>query len=32
METNSPEDAEIIVQKLPSDMGIHRIDRKGNLL
>jgi len=31
METNSPEDAEIIVQKLPSDMGIHRIDRKGTL-
>jgi len=31
METNSPEDAEIIVQKLPSDMGIHRMDRKGTL-
>lgn len=31
MKTNSPEDAELIVQKLPSDMGIHRIDRKGTL-
>jgi len=31
MKTNSPEDADLIVQKLPSDMGIHRIDRKGTL-
>lgn len=31
METNSPEDADLILQKLPSDMGIHRIDRKGTL-
>jgi len=30
-ETSSPEDAELLVQKLPSDMGIHRIDRKGTL-
>lgn len=29
--TNSPEDAEVIVQKLPSDIGIHRIARKGTL-
>ena len=28
---NSPEDAEIILQKLPSDMGIHRNPRKGTL-
>lgn len=31
VKTNSPEDADLIVQKLPSDMGIHRIDRKGTL-
>ena len=31
METNSPDDADLILQKLPSDMGIHRIDRKGTL-
>lgn len=31
MKTNSPEDADLVVQKLPSDMGIHRIDRKGTL-
>ena len=31
MKTNSPEDAELIVQKLPSDMGIHRNPRKGTL-
>lgn len=31
MKTNSPEDAEIIVQKLPSDIGIHRNPRKGTL-
>jgi arginase family enzyme len=31
MKTKSPEDADLIVQKLPSDMGIHRIDRKGTL-
>lgn len=29
--TNSPEDAELIVQRLPSDMGIHRNPRKGAL-
>lgn len=28
---NSPEEAEIIIQKLPSDMGIHRNPRKGTL-
>ncbi|MFB6116559.1 MAG: arginase family protein [Candidatus Nanosalina sp.] len=28
---NSPQDAEIILQKLPSDMGIHRNPRKGTL-
>lgn len=28
---NSPEDAEIIIQKLPCDMGIHRNPRKGTL-
>ena len=28
---NSPEDAEVIIQKLPSDMGIHRNPRKGTL-
>ncbi len=31
MKTDSPEDADLILQKLPSDMGIHRIDRKGTL-
>lgn len=31
MKINSPEDAELIVQKLPSDMGIHRNPRKGTL-
>lgn len=31
MKVNSPEDAEIIVQKLPSDIGIHRNPRKGTL-
>ena len=28
---NSPQDAKIIIQKLPSDMGIHRNPRKGTL-
>lgn len=28
---NSPEDSEIIIQKLPCDMGIHRNPRKGTL-
>lgn len=28
---SSPEDAEVIVQKLPCDMGIHRNPRKGTL-
>lgn len=28
---NSPQDAQIIIQKLPSDMGIHRNPRKGTL-
>jgi agmatinase len=31
MRTNSPEEAEIIIQKLPCDMGIHRNSRKGTL-
>ena len=31
METNSPEEAETIIQKLPCDMGIHRNPRKGTL-
>lgn len=31
MKTNSLEEADLIIQKLPSDMGIHRIDRKGTL-
>lgn len=30
-EVNSPEDAEVIIQKLPCDMGIHRNPRKGTL-
>jgi len=29
MRTNTPEDSELIVQKLPSDIGIHRNPRKG---
>lgn len=31
MRTSSPGDAELIVQKLPCDMGIHRNPRKGTL-
>lgn len=31
VEVKTAEDADLIVQKLPSDMGIHRIDRKGTL-
>lgn len=31
MRVNSPQEADIIVQKLPSDMGIHRNPRKGTL-
>lgn len=31
MKTKSPEDAEIVVQKLPCDIGIHRNARKGTL-
>ncbi len=31
MKTRSPEEAEILVQKLPCDMGIHRNPRKGTL-
>ncbi|MFB6144414.1 MAG: arginase family protein [Candidatus Nanohaloarchaea archaeon] len=31
MRTNSPEDAEVVLQKLPSDIGIHRNPRKGTL-
>lgn len=31
METSKPEESEIIVQKLPSDMGVHRNPRKGTL-
>ena len=31
MRTRSPEDAEVTVQKLSSDMGIHRNPRKGTL-
>jgi agmatinase len=31
METNTPEEAEVIIQKLPCDMGIHRNPRKGTL-
>lgn len=30
-QVNSPSDAEVIIQKLPSDMGIHRNPRKGTL-
>lgn len=29
--TNTPSEAELIIQKLPSDMGIHRNPRKGTL-
>lgn len=28
---NSPQDADVLIQKLPSDMGIHRNPRKGTL-
>jgi agmatinase len=28
---NSPQEAEILIQKLPSDMGVHRNPRKGTL-
>lgn len=31
METNSPDDTDVLIQKLPSDMGIHRNPRKGTL-
>lgn len=31
MKTNTPEEAETLIQKLPSDMGIHRNPRKGTL-
>jgi len=31
METKKPDEAEIIIQKLPSDIGIHRNSRKGTL-
>lgn len=31
METNSPDDANLLVQKLPCDVGIHRNPRKGTL-
>ncbi len=31
MRTNKPSEADLIVQKLPSDMGIHRNPRKGTL-
>ncbi|MFQ3307800.1 MAG: agmatinase [Candidatus Nanohaloarchaea archaeon] len=31
MKTNTPEEADLIIQKLPSDMGIHRNPRKGTL-
>lgn len=31
MRTTKPEDADLIIQKLPSDMGIHRNPRKGTL-
>jgi hypothetical protein len=30
-QVNSPSDAEVIIQKLPSDMGVHRNPRKGTL-
>jgi agmatinase len=31
MKTNAPNDSDTIIQKLPSDMGIHRNPRKGTL-
>ena len=31
MKTNKPDDAEALIQKLPSDIGIHRNPRKGTL-
>lgn len=31
MKTNKPEEAQALIQKLPSDMGIHRNPRKGTL-
>lgn len=31
MKVNSPEDADLILQKVPSDIGMHRIDRKATL-
>lgn len=31
MRTNKPEEAQALIQKLPSDMGIHRNPRKGTL-
>jgi arginase family enzyme len=31
MKTNSPSEAEVIIQKLPCDMGIHRNPKKGTL-
>ncbi len=31
MRTNKPSEADLIIQKLPSDMGIHRNPRKGTL-
>lgn len=31
MKTNQPEEGEVLIQKLPSDMGIHRNSRKGTL-
>lgn len=31
MNTNKPEEAKALIQKLPSDMGIHRNPRKGTL-
>lgn len=31
MRTNTPEEADVIIQKLSSDMGIHRNPRKGTL-
>ncbi len=31
MRTNKPEEADLIIQKIPSDMGIHRNPRKGTL-
>jgi len=31
MEINSPKDADVLIQKIPCDMGIHRNPRKGTL-